>query len=223
MESRIQRIFLMPLGLVAALALSGTVVAQTEDGSETDERTILDAVIEPDLERREIDEDKIDSENFEFGFYGGVMSVEDFGSNNVYGARVAYHISEDWFMEGVYGTTDVGETTAEQFLGIDLLGVDRSLDYYNLSLGVNLFPGEIFLGSNYAFNTNVFLILGAGNTQFGRDEYFTYNFGGGFRLFVTDWLAFRLDFRNHIFTHEELGLEKSVQNLETHVGLSLYF
>ena len=223
MESWIQRIFLKRLLAATALTLCGGAAHGQDDGSEERETTVLDAIIEPDLDRRSIDEDRIDSENIEVGFYSGVMSVEDFGSNNVFGYRIAFHISEDWFLEGVYGVTEIGETTAESIFAIDIVGDDRDLDYYNLSLGVNLFPGEIFLGSNYAFNSNVFLIMGAGNTRFADDEFFTYNFGGGFRMFITDWLAFRLDFRNHIFTHNVLGEDKSIQNLETHLGLSLYF
>lgn len=224
MESRIQRIFLIRLLLTATLAaLPGVALAQEDDGSDIREKTVLDAVIDPGLDRRKIDEDKIDTENFEVGFYAGVMSFEDFGSNNVFGYRLSYLISEDWFLEGVYGITEVGEATLESLFTVDILGDDREVDYYNLSLGVNLFPGEIFMGSNYAFNSNFFLILGAGNTSFADDEFFTYNFGGGFRLFVTDWLAFRADFRNHIFTHNALGEDKSIQNLETHIGLSLYF
>jgi len=224
MESRIQRVFLTRLLLTALItAAPSLALGQEDDGSDEREKTVLDAIIEPDLDRRQIDEGKIDAENFEVGFYSGVISVEDFGSNNVFGYRLAYHLSEDWFLEGAYGVTEVGETTAEAIFAIDIVGEDRDLDYYNLSLGVNLFPGEIFMGSNYAFNTNVFLILGAGNTEFANDEFFTYNFGGGFRLFITDWLAFRLDFRNHIFTHNVLGEDKSIQNLETHAGLSLYF
>lgn len=235
MESRLQRIFLRPpfflkpplffkQGLLAAACLCATAsFAQNDNEMAEDEKTVLDAVIAPDLDRRVIDEDKIDTENFEIGFYSGVMSVEDFGTNNVYGYRLAYHITEDWFLEGVYGLTEIGETTAESIFTVDFIGDDRDLDYYNMSLGVNLLPGEIFLGENYAFNANFFLILGAGNTRFADDEFFTYNFGTGFRLFITDWLAFRSDFRNHILTHNALGEEKSIQNLEFHAGLSLYF
>ncbi|MFT5082114.1 MAG: outer membrane beta-barrel protein [Lentisphaeria bacterium] len=216
MENRIQRVFLV----VVLLLLPCFAHAQDEDESE---RTVLDAVIEPDLDRLAIQEDKIDSENFEIGFFAGVISVEDFGTNNVFGYRMAYHISEDFFLEGAYGITEIGETTAETLFAVDIVGDDHKLDYYNMSLGINLFPGEIFMGSNYAFNADVYLILGAGNTRFGGDEFFTYNFGGGFRMYVTDWLAFRLDFRNHLLTHNVLGQEKSIQNLETHAGLSLFF
>ncbi len=223
MESRIQRVFLTRVILAAVLALHASLAVAQNDGTDPEEKTVLDAVIEPDLDRREIKEALIDSENFSAGFFTGVLGVEDFGSNNVSGLRAAYHISEDWFIEGAYGETTVGKTTAEALFGIDIVGADLSLTYSNVSLGVNLFPGETYLGRNYAFNSNVFLILGAGNTAFADDEFFTYNFGGGYRLFITDWLSFRLDFRNHIFTHSVLGEEKSIQNLETHFGLSLYF
>ena len=56
-------------------------------------------MISPELERRTITEADIDSEDFEVGAFVGVMSIEDFGSNVVYGARGAYHITEDFFVE----------------------------------------------------------------------------------------------------------------------------
>lgn len=224
MESRLQRIFLIRIVIAALIVMAPTSLwAQEDDGSDIREKTILDSVIEPDLDRRVIQEDKIDSENIEIGFYSGVMSFEDFGSNNAFGYRLAYHLSEDWFLEGNYGITEVGLSSAEAIFQIRFMEADRTVEYYNLSLGVNLFPGEIFLGRNYAFNSNFYLILGAGNTKFVSDEYFTYNFGAGFRMFITDWLAFRADFRNHLLTHSVLGEEKSIQNLESNIGLSLFF
>ncbi|MFL0811052.1 MAG: outer membrane beta-barrel domain-containing protein [Agarilytica sp.] len=220
METRFQRIFLMLA--TAVLLYAPHTLAQRDANPE--EATILDEVIQPDLKRRKIKEDQIDTENFELGAYAGVMSVEDFGSNNTTGYRLAYHISEDWFLEGAYGETVTGESTAESLFGIGVIEEDaRVLEYTNVSLGVNLFPGEIFLGKNYAFNSHIFIILGIGDTSFGGDEFFTYNFGGGFRLLITDWLAYRLDFRNHVFTHNLLGEEKSIQNLETNMGLSIFF
>lgn len=223
MESGFQRL-LLTAGILLAAA-SPCWAQDDEDNDAINEDTVLDAVISPDLERREIDEDEIDTEDFEFGFYAGVMSVEDFGSNNVYGFRMAYHITEDFFMEAAVGGTETSKTSFETLSGgSDLLTEDqRELLYYNMSLGVNLLPGEIYIGKNHAFNTNYYVIFGAGNTLFADDEYFTYNFGGGFRLFATDWLALRVDFRNHLFTHNLLGEDKSIQNLEAHAGLSLFF
>ncbi|WP_185234763.1 outer membrane beta-barrel domain-containing protein [Teredinibacter franksiae] len=220
MESRYQRIFLILL----ALAFVPVAQAQDEEESQADGETVLDAVINPDLERRSIDEEKIDNENFEFGIFAGVISVEDFGTNNVYGARAAYHITEDIFLEGVYGSTITTETSYETLSGGTPLLTDdqRQFDYYNLSIGFNLLPGEVFVGK-YSFNTAYYFIGGVGNTAFADNEYFTYNFGGGFRIFMTDWLAFRLDVRNHLFTHNILGDDKPIQNLETHIGTSIFF
>lgn len=220
MEGWIQRIFLIALALV--LASPG--YAQDEDDTESEGEKALDAVINPDLERRVIDESRIDSENFEFGIFAGVMSVEDFGTNNVFGFRASYHITEDFFLEGAYGSTTTTPTSYEILSGGSplLTPEQRQLDYYNLSLGINVFPGEVFLGP-YAFNTGIYLIGGAGNTLFADNEYFTYNFGGGFRIYTTDWLAFRMDVRNHLFTHNILGEDKAIQNLETHLGISIYF
>lgn len=212
MESWIQRAVL----ILAAALCSATGLAQ--------ERTVLDDVISPDLERRQIDEDKLDSENIEVGFYAGVLSVEDFGSNDVYGARLGLAITEDFFIEANLGTAKLQATTFEDLTpGVLLLSEDdRKLIYYNLGLGINLFPGEIYLG-RWSFNNNLYLIGGAGNTEFADTEYFTYYFGGGWRLFLTDWVALRVDFRNHVMEHELFGEPKKIQNLEGHMGLTLFF
>ena len=57
-------------------------------------------IIEPEVDRREIRRTRIDTEDFEVGAYVGILSIEDFESNVVYGARLAYHLTEDFFLEG---------------------------------------------------------------------------------------------------------------------------
>lgn len=217
MESWIRRIVLV--ALISGNALSGLVLAQS-----TEKGKLLDDVIQPDIERREVKESVIDSENFEFGFYAGVMSVEDFGTNDVYGLRLAFHVTEDWFIDANYGISKLQPTSYEVLSGsIPLLSEkQRELNYYNLNLGYNLLPGEVYLG-RWAFNSSFYVILGAGNTLFADNEYFTYNFGGGLRLFATDWIALHWDVRNHLFTHALFGEDKEIQNLETHLGATLFF
>ncbi len=214
MESWFQRIL---LGVILALPCS-PVMAYEEGG-------VLEEIINPDLERRELKERKIDSEIFEFGVFAGIMSIEDFGSNDVYGARMALHVTEDVFFELSGGTAKMLATSYEQFSG-DIAPIlsenERKLTYYDLALGVNLFPGETHLYRR-AFHHHLYLVGGGGNTLFGGDEHFTYMFGGGFRLFVTDWISLRMDVRNHVLTHSLFGEEKEVQNLETHIGLSVFF
>ncbi len=217
MESRLQHFVLACL-----MAIGTPCVFAAEDDSR--DRSVLDDVISPDLERRKIDEDKIDTETFEIGFFAGVLSVEDFGSNDVYGARMATYVSEDVFIEATLGISTLQETSYETLSGETRLLSDeqRQLIYYDVNVGLNLFPGEIYLGSWGAYNSVYYIIGGAGNTQFADNEYFTFQFGGGFRLFVTDWLGLHIDFRNHVMEHSIFGENKKIQNLESHIGLTLF-
>ena len=100
MESRLQPVILTA-ALLSLAALPGSALGAD---SKSDDQ-VIDDIVKPDIQRRTIDDDKIDTEDFELGFYAGVMSVEDFGSNDVYGLRLAYHISESMFIEGAYGIT----------------------------------------------------------------------------------------------------------------------
>jgi outer membrane beta-barrel protein len=223
MESR-RRIFLLrwscALLLVPVLSACSFMRA-----AEPEPYSAGEPVIEPELERREITEADIDSEDFEVGAFIGVMNVEDFGTNLVYGARAAYHITEDFFAEAAVGRTDTDQTSFEDLSGGARLLTDdeRQLTYYNVSLGWNVFPGEVFIGSDHAFNSALYLIGGVGNTDFGGDNHFTVNVGAGYRLLLTDWVALHIDMRDHIFESDLLGDNEYKHNLEAHTGLTVFF
>ncbi len=205
------------LSLVASTAFSTTAFAQDQD--------VLEDIITPDLERREIKESDLDTEDFEIGIYAGIINIEDFGSNDVVGIRLAYHVSEDIFLETAFAETTLGETSFERLSGdIQLLSDDqRDVTYYNLSVGYNFLPGEVFLGSKIALNTNFYIIAGIGTTEFADEEQFTYNFGAGINIFPTDWLSIRLDFRDHVFEHDLFGETVTTNNLEANLGFNIYF
>ena len=234
METRIQRIFLkvtharvavnatrfakLPATLLLALAcMAGSTWA--------DENRQGRDIIPPDLERQQIDVDAIDSEDFEVSIYYGVLSIEDFGSNDVYGVRLAYHITEGLFLEAAYGQSVGGQTSFENLSGSAQLLTDeeRDYNYYNLSAAYNLLPGETFIGKSWAFNSALYVIGGVGNTEFGGDERFTVNFGFGYRLLFNDWLAMHVDVRDHLFDSDLLGKEKTVHNFELTAGFSVFF
>ncbi len=122
------------------------------------------------------------------------MSIEDFGTDLVYGVRLAYHLTEGFFVEGTVGQTEAGLTSFESLSGGARLFEDRTLTYYNLNLGYNILPGEGFIGEKRAYNTQFYLIAGLGSTEFAEDDRFTVNFGAGLRLLLNDaWtLAVRL-------------------------------
>jgi outer membrane beta-barrel protein len=182
-------------------------------------------VIEPDIQRREIETAKIDTEDFEVGVFVGEISVEDFGVNSVAGATFAYHITEGFFVELSAGQADTQPTSFERLSGAAQLLTDseRDYSYYNLSLGYNIFPGESFVGRKRSLNTATYLIGGVGKTTFAGDDRFTVNLGMGIRLMPLDWLAIHADIRDHVFDIDLLGQEKTSHNIEAHVGVTFFF
>ena len=100
---------------------------------------------------------------------------------------------------------------------------ERTFTYYNLNVGYNILPGEGFIGEGRAYNTNMYLIAGLGSTRFAGDDRFTVNFGAGFRFLLTDSMALHVDFRDHLFDIDLLGEEKTVHNLEGHIGVTVFF
>jgi outer membrane beta-barrel protein len=181
-------------------------------------------VISPEVERRTITTPDIDTEDFEITAYVGQISVEDFGSNFIYGARAAYHISEGLFIEGTYAMSgDVDRSSVEVLDNIDLLGSDRDYSYYDLAVGWNLLPGEVFIGRNRAFNSALYVIGGAGNTSFAGEDLFTLTFGAGYRVLATDSIALHFDVRDHLFDNDVTGEDKTTHNIEFNLGLSWFF
>ncbi|MGI9233179.1 MAG: outer membrane beta-barrel domain-containing protein [Woeseiaceae bacterium] len=224
MESRL-RIFLLRT-VIAALCLSmlsGCFFGRKDSTDSTVDA--LEPVIDPQVDRRKIKPADIDTEDFEIGVFAGFMSVEDFGSNAVYGLKLDYHVSESFFFEATYGTTDTSETSFELLSGGAQLLTDeqREYTYYDLSIGWNLFPGEVFIGKNWAFNTTAYLIAGAGNTDFADDTYFTVVLGGGYRVLATDFLGLHFDVRDHMFDTDLLGEDKTTHNIEFNIGLTFFF
>jgi len=226
MESRFRVLFL----IAAIVGLSGCAATKNLFGFGPEEAPPPSAeppgqVIDPEVERREVKEPAIDREDFEIGAYVGIMSIEDFGSNVSYGLRLAYHITEGFFVEGTVGQSEGGLTSFEVLSGGARLITDseRTMTYYNLNLGYNILPGEVFLGEGHAYNTNLYLIAGLGSTRFAGDDRFTVNVGAGYRFLLTDAVALHIDFRDHLFDIDLLGEEKTAHNLEGHLGFTVFF
>ncbi len=220
MEGRLRILFLSTLLLMALWSTAAVAAEEPIDKAAAEQQ-----VIQPRIDRREVSIDEIDSEDFEISVFGGLLSTEDFGANAVIGARVAYHVTEGIFFEATYGRSTTTETSYERLSGGAplLTDAERILSYYNVSLGYNLFPGETFVTRNWAFKSALYVIGGAGSTNFAGDNRFTINFGAGYRFLATDWMALHIDMRDHIFDIDLLGDSKTAHNLETTAGVSIFF
>jgi outer membrane beta-barrel protein len=182
-------------------------------------------VIVPEVQRRDVRIPRFPSKDFEVGALVGTYATQSFGASAVGGVRLGYHLSEDFFVEGVYALTKVSDKTfTEIFPGAGpLADTDKKLSYYNVSAGYNVFPGEIFLGSKYAKASSIYVIGGVGSTKFANQRKQTFNVGFGFRVLFTDRWAVRVDVRDHIFSYDLLGVRQNTQNLELTTGFAYYF
>jgi len=226
MESRVRILFLtlVTIGLTGCAATKN-LFGMGDESAPPPTAEDPGQVIDPDVERREIKEAKIDTEDFEIGGYGGILSIEDFESNVSYGVRLAYHVTEGFFVEGTAGQSEAGLTSFERLSGGApiLPDDDREFTYYNLNLGYNILPGEVFFGEGRAYNTSLYLTAGLGSTRFAGDDRFTVNFGAGYRFLLTDSIAIRMDFRDHLFDIDILGEDKTTHNMEAQLGITVFF
>jgi len=181
-------------------------------------------VIEPAVPRRPVRLPRIPNSDWEIGAFVGTYATESFGANMVYGGRLGYHVTEDFFVEAAYGQTKVSD---ENFRAILPGGVfpqaEQTLRYYNLSVGYNLLPGEVFFGSRLAKASALYLMAGVGSTKFLEQNKQTINFGLGLRVFLKDWAAIQVDFRDHVYPLDLLGRRKDTQNLELSTGVTFFF
>ena len=206
---------------VALILLPIAVTAQTDEPN----LPLAEQVVQPQIDRRAVKPAHIDVDDLEFGVYAGILSMENFPSQSVRGLRLAYHVSEDFFLEGTYAKSII---TDEFFRSraFPLIGFDKQeedLNYYNISLGVNLLPGEIFLGTKWAMASALYIIGGVGRINFAHERFPAVNYGLGYRILTTDWFAVHFDMRDHIYYSDLPGTNKRTHNFEVHTGVTVYF
>lgn len=180
-------------------------------------------LIEPQISRRDVKVPKIDTEDFELGIYTGWFSIEDFGSDPVYGLSAAYHVTEDIFFEIMGGLSSAQDTNFRR-IGLPVFpSEEQNLYFANFSVGANLLPGEFFFGTRKSISAQFYVIGGTGTTRFAGEDHFTFNYGAGFRLLPTDWFAVRMEFRDHVFDSDILGTSKTTHNADVHIGVTVFY
>ncbi len=211
------------LVLICALGLPFGVNA---DERATDSKPAPVQVITPEVESRTIEESDIDTEFFEVGLFAGMLSIDNFSSEPMYGVTASFHATEDFFIQFNYGLATAGLTSFEELSGSNvrlLTENDREYIYYDFLLGYNAFPGEIFFTDRLAFNSAIYLVGGVGNTEFGGENNFTTIAGTGYRIIFRDWLAWHVDFRDHMFTSDLIRQSQLTHNIEISSGITLFF
>ena len=183
-----------------------------------------DQIVVPEVARREVKLPRFPSNDFDFGVYGGTYSTQNFGTSAVGGLRLGYHITEDFFVQSVIAQTKVSDASFRQILPGGVFPKEKEkLRYYNLSLGYNILPGEVFIRTKYAMPFSLYLIGGVGSTTIDQQRRATFNFGSGMRVFFNDHIALQFDARDHIFSLDLLGKRQRTQNVELSIGVTASF
>jgi len=181
-------------------------------------------VVVPEVDRRDVKLPRIPSKDIEVGVMLGSYGTQNFGTSLVGGLRLGYHITEDFFVEGTYGSTKVNDDNYRQVLPGGLFPTGKeTLKYMSLSAGANVLPGEIFIGRNNAKASQVYVLGGIGSTKFIDQRKQTFHLGVGLKVLLAERMAVRVDMRDHIFSLDLLGKRERTQNLELTAGVSYFF
>lgn len=224
MNWKLHRILILAVAFVAS---SGCSMFRDRDAVSGDDEVIsgasADPVIQPELDRRDVQRAAIDTEDWEFAGYAGFLSVEDFGTEPVYGGRVAYHVTEDLYLEGDYARSTVDDSSFRN-IGAPLFeSEEEDITSYGLSVGYTLLPGEVFVGSRWARASAMYMSFGVGNTEFVDEDNVTYLLGFGIRALPADWLSLRLEARDRIWESDLVGESEWKHNFEITLTLGAFF
>jgi outer membrane beta-barrel protein len=213
--------------VILTLCWGGLAIAAEGTGASGDgDKPPAVQVIKPEVKPREVSEADIDTEFFEIGVYAGILTVENFGTEPLYGVNASFNATEDFFLQLNYATSKAGFTSFETVSGEDvrlLTDSERDYTYYNVMVGYNIFPGEVFMTSKLAFNSDIYLAGGVGNTKFGGEDNFTITLGTGYRIVLRDWLTWHVDFRDHIFKSDIIEKNQTTNNVELSTGVTFFF
>ena len=211
----------LTLPIAILVSLSSAAFAQSTPST----KPANEQVVVPQVERREMKLPKFPSKDIEVGIIGGVYSTENFGANAVYGLRLGYHITEDFFVQANLAQTKVSDENYRQLLpgGGIFPQPEEKLTYYNVTAGWNVLPGEVFIGGNRAKATALYVLGGIGSTKLAERRRSTLNFGLGMRLLLADRAGLHVELRDHIFSIDLLGPRQTTHNIELTTGFAWYF
>jgi outer membrane beta-barrel protein len=148
----------------------------------------------------------------------------------IYGGAYTYHFTEDLGLEAGYFRSrerfEILNAVIERQQG--LVGLVRAEENpIQLFLGHlvwSLAYGKVRWMGGAIGRYDFYLSLGGGATVQPGDLGLTGSAGFGMKFYLTEWLALRLDVRDHIHEQKrvQLGIEKIVNDISAMGGLSLF-
>ena len=142
------------------------------------------------------------------------------------GAQLKFHITEEWAVGGTYGHY-FSDFTSE---------FDRVQEDFEVFPEISLIKwyagGEVIWTPIYAkaivfgagiIHWSAFFNVGAGVTKTGAEDLrVTGTFGVGLRVFLTRWLTFQLELKDHLYSEPFKAGDELINNLVLHAGFGIF-
>ncbi len=214
----------MAMALALALAAPIALAQSAQSAPTAPATTAAPQAVVPEVARRDIKLPSLPSRDFSVSLFAGTYATQNFGAAAVTGLRLGYHITEDFFAEASFGQSKVSDEAFRQVLpGGVFPDAQETLSYYNVALGVNVLPGEIFFGRRHARLSAGYVVGGVGSTRFNNQRRQTLHLGFGLRVYLHPRMALQADVRDHVFSLDLLGKRQSTQNLEATAAFTFVF
>ena len=178
--------------------------------------------ISPEIKRDARKAPVIDTEKFETTAYIGAYKMDGFRAEPIAGVRINFHSSDLFFVEGSVAKGQAKDINLDKS-GRGSVFDGETMNYMNISLGINILPGQIFIGKNRAINTTFYLATGMGRLSVDQEHYSSLHFGGGLRAIPTDWLSYHMDVRSYFLNKNFLDPDDTSHNIEYTFGVGLFF
>lgn len=194
-------------------AVSTTRVACLEDASD-------DGYQRKGVQKR----DFLKRNRFELAAVGGFYASDTLSSTYTFGGGLAFFPSEDFGLEGLVTYTPVRFRLEEPFNRFD--GRERFRPGSALQVaGALLFSpvhAKFKFSETSIVHGDLFVVAGAGRTFHGSVQGLTWQAGAGFKLYISNHLAFRFDVRDFVLPQEVLGRGRITHNLTLLAGLGVW-
>jgi outer membrane beta-barrel protein len=160
------------------------------------------------------------------GWYAGDLS----DGAPVYGGAYTFHFTEDLGLEAAYLRTrqsfELLEAVNDRRQGlVDLVEVEENpVQFFLGHLVWSLAYGKVRWLGGAIGRFDFYLSLGGGATVEPGDIGLTGSAGFGMKFYLAEWLALRLDVRDHVREQKrvQLGVEKVVNDISAMGGLSVF-
>jgi outer membrane beta-barrel protein len=167
----------------------------------------------------------------ELSAMGGWYAADLADGAPIYGGAYTFHFTEDLGLEASYFRTRqsyeiLGSVIARQQGLVGLVEAEEGpMQLFLGHLVWSLAYGKVrWLGGGIS-RFDFYLSLGAGATDEPGSQGLTGSGGFGLKFYLLEWLALRLDVRDHVRSQKrvQLGIDKVVNDISVMGGLSVFF